>query len=112
LEEWIVVLLQLVDRATREFHPAEAAERIDAEDAAAADRARRRCGVPADQRRERRVVEHPFELAVEELRLRVALHGVLEATSQIDIAERQRSILRDRRGKQVDLLVPEHVAEA
>ena len=115
-----VVLLQRPDRCTTrsswtsaagELEAAVAVERIDAEGAAAADGARRDRQVAADERRERRIVEHAAELPVEELRLRVALQRVLEAPRQVDVRQRQRAVLRDRRGEDVELLVAEHVAE-
>src|SRR5439155_26638411 len=78
LQARIVVLLVNLDDAARELDPAVPIERVDAERAAAADGARRDRQVAADERRVRRIVEDAAELPVEELRLRVALQGVLE----------------------------------
>jgi hypothetical protein len=60
---------------------------------------------------ERRVVEDVLEIAVEERRLRERLQRVVEAVRQVQVRERQRSVLRDRGGVEVELLVAEHVAE-
>jgi hypothetical protein len=90
----------------------EAIQRVNAERRAAPDGARGLGRVAADERRQRGIVEQPFEVAVEELRLRIALERVLETASEVDITEGQRAVLGDRRGEDVDLLVAEHVAEA
>ena len=60
---------------------------------------------------ERRVVEDAPSCAVEELCLREALQRVVEAAREVEIRERQRAVLRDRRGVEAELLVAEHVAE-
>ena len=57
------------------------------------------------------VVEDVLEVAVEERRLREALQRVVEPARQVQVRERQRPVLRDRRGVEVELLIAQHVAE-
>src|SRR5439155_24317988 len=59
-----------------------------------------------------RIVEEAAQLSVEELGLREALQRELEAARQVHVRERQRPVLRDRGGEQVELLIAEDVAEA
>src|SRR5690606_1394974 len=66
--------------------------------------------VAVEERREDRIVEVRAE-AIEEGLVREGLRGVLEPARQVQEAERERPVLGDRRGEDVELLVAEHVAE-
>ena len=111
LQPRIFERLLVVDEPTVDLDAPVSIERIDPEDRASAQGA---CGdseIAVDDAAESGVVEDVFELPVEKLRLRVALHRPLKPAVEIQVVERHRAVLRHRRRKHAELLIAEHVGK-
>src|SRR5262249_8415142 len=111
LQARIRILLVDLHEPTGDLDPAVAIEGIAAERAAALHRPGRDRLVPAEERRRRRIVEKPPKLAVKERGLREALKRVLEPAGQVHPRQRERAVLLDGGGEEIELLIPEHVSE-
>ena len=110
LQGLVAELVVEVRDAAKQLDPRVTRERVDAKHARAVDGPRGHGIVAAQEEGERRVVEARLQ-PVEELGLREALDGVLEALRQVGVREGERAELRHRGGKEREVLVAEHVAE-